>query len=384
MKILYLTPGCFDKGGISRYNRFQIQALREILGEENVRVYSLRQKRDGDLESPFEVTWSATGSSHLLNKIAFGGKVLECALTWRPDVILVAHVYMSGFVFLVSKASGSKTILNVYGHEVWSGLSAGRRLGMTNCDYVISDCHFTANYLEGVGARRPGTVKVAWDAVDVTRFFPAPPSPTVCEKYGIPDPGKGINLLTLGRLSSGADHKGYRRLLEAFALVARQNDKVSLIYAGSGDLVDILKARANELGVSSRVHFTGSIHDEDLPDVYRAAHIFSLISDRGKGRGEGVPVTPIEAAACGKPILVGNQDGSPEAVMNDENGFVLDSFDINSHVDTILRLAGDPGLRLKMGEAGARIAVTEFSYMSFREKHRKFLSEILSKSGEKK
>ena len=41
MKILYLTPGCFDKGGISRYNRYQIQALRMLAGAENVFVFSL-------------------------------------------------------------------------------------------------------------------------------------------------------------------------------------------------------------------------------------------------------------------------------------------------------------------------------------------------------
>ena len=69
-KILYLSPGCFDKGGISRYNRYQITALREILGDKNVKVFSLLPPQEGDFEDHFEVSWHAWGISKL-SKIAY-------------------------------------------------------------------------------------------------------------------------------------------------------------------------------------------------------------------------------------------------------------------------------------------------------------------------
>ena len=59
--MLYVTPGCFDKGGISRYGRAQITALRELLGPEQVRVYSIRGPGPGDFETPFPVAWTAGG-----------------------------------------------------------------------------------------------------------------------------------------------------------------------------------------------------------------------------------------------------------------------------------------------------------------------------------
>ena len=68
-KILYISPGCFDKGGISRYNRYQIKALRELLGERNVKVFSLLPPQDGDFEDQFEVTWNAWGISKLSKMI---------------------------------------------------------------------------------------------------------------------------------------------------------------------------------------------------------------------------------------------------------------------------------------------------------------------------
>lgn len=378
MKILYLTPGCFDKGGISRYNRFQIQAFREIAGDSNVRVFSLRRKKAGDFEEAFDVAWEARTDSHFLNKVEFSLRAILEALRWRPDVILVAHVYMSGFALMLGKLVNAKVVVNAYGREIWSGLSMLREAGLKGADEVISDCFFTAGYLEQNGYRPVDSVHVVWDTVDVARFYPAQPAVTVLEKYGIPSPNTNINLLTLGRIALNADHKGYRRLLEAFSIAAGEVANLHLIYAGSGDLVERLRARAGELGLSSRVHFTGSVDDQDLPDVYRSAHLFALISDRGNGRGEGVPVTPLEAAACGVPILVGNQDGSPEAVVEGEDGYVLDSFDIAAHVRAIVRLATDSGLRARMGKAASLKVGAEFPYPVFREKHRVILGALIS------
>lgn len=378
MKILYLTPGCFDKGGISRYNRFQIQAIREIVGDSDVRVYSARQKKQGDFEGFFDVTWAAHKDSHVVNKVEFAAKVALEALRWQPDVIWVAHVYMSGLALMLGKLIKAKVVVNTYGLEVWSGLNKFRMMGLKGASEVISDCFFTAEYLERNRFRPQGSVHVIWDAVDVTRFYPAEPSLSVLDKYGVPDPNLNINLLTLGRIVKTADHKGYRRLLDAFSIAAKEIDSLQLIYAGSGDLVEQLRARADELGLSSRVHFTGSVDDNDLPDIYRSAHLFSLISDQGQWRGEGVPLTPLEAAACGVPILVGNQDGSSEAVVEGVDGYVLDSFDIPSHARAVVRLAGESELRTKMGEAASKKICAEFSYPIFREKHRVFLRSLLS------
>ncbi len=378
MKVLYLTPGCFDKGGISRYNRFQIQAIREIIGDSNIKVYSLRQRKQGDFEESFDVSWVTHTDFHVVNKVEFAAMVTLEAFRWQPDIILVAHAYLSGFALLLGKLIKAKVVVNAYGLEIWSGLGKLRKMGLKGANEVISDCFFTAKYLEQNKFRPHGSVHVIWDTVDVARFYPAKPPVAVLDKYGIPSPDMNINLLTLGRIVKSADHKGYRRLLEAFSIAAKQIDSLHLIYAGSGDLVEPLRVRADELGLTSRVHFTGSIDDKDLPDVYRSAHLFSLISDQGQGRGEGVPVTPLEAAACGIPILVGNQDGSPEAVVDGVDGYVLDSFDIASHARFIVKLAAEPALRRRMGKAASQKVCTEFPYPAFREKHRVFLLSLLS------
>lgn len=374
MKVLYLTPGCFDKGGISRYTRYQIEALRAILGRDQVRALSLLGPDRESLESRFEVDFHASGNKPR-DKAALLGRAVTIAASERPDVIHAAHVNLSGVAVALARAVGAEALLNVYGLEVWSGLRADAALGLRLVGHLISDCHFTARYVQGHGLGRRAKVGVVWDCVDIDRFTPGPPRPDVLRRYGIPDPAAHVNLVTLGRISVDGAHKGYDRLLEVFARAAATVPELRLVYAGRGNLVETLRERAARFGVGDRVCFTGSVHEDDLADVYRSAQIFSLASDRGYLRGEGLPLTPLEASACGVPILVGDQDGSQEAVIEGENGFVVDPFDIDGHARRVIQLARDPALRDAMGKAARRRAEQAFSYTRFVDEHRALFTD---------
>ncbi len=375
MKILYLSPGCFDMGGISRYNRYQIQSLREIVGQDNVVVYSLLGKEKDGFKEDFKVNWSANGIK-FSDKIAFAIKTFVKGISWRPDIILCAHVNLSGLAHFVAIISGAKSVLNTYGLEVWSGLSKDSAWGLKNSNYVISDCHFTSRYLESEGLRIPGTTTVIWDCVNLDVFQPQKNHHLMLKKYRIPDPNKYFNILTLGRLAYSARHKGYERLIQVFKEVAKVEDKARLIFAGKGDYSQELKNLAKKEGLVEKVYFTGMIADEDMAKVYSAAHVFSLVSDRGKNRGEGIPLTPLEAMACGIPIIVGNQDGSQEAVFDEKNGFIIDPFDLSTHKTKILKLIQNPELLNEKKQNTSQIVKAHFSYNKFKEKHILFLRNI--------
>lgn len=380
MKIFYLTPGCFDKGGISRYSRYQISSLREILGNGNLQVYSLLGPDEESFEEPFEVDWYAGGNG-FFKKAAFVLRVSAASFIHRPLIIWSAHVSFSAVIHIIAWVIGAKTVVNEYGAEAWSGLSWDAKWGLKRISYVVSDCHFTARYLENEGFRPEGSIVVLWDCVDLDKFSPGKPNPKVLKKYGIPDPEKGINLLTLGRMGREADYKGYSRLLEVFMKVTDEMPELRLIYAGRGELVEDLREKARQLGLENRVFFTGMVSEEDLVDIYRSSHIFSLVSERGVGRGEGVPLTPLEAAACGLPILVGNQNGSQEAVIEGVNGFVIDPFDLESHAKAIVNLVKDLALRKRLGHAARKRIEDNFSYAIFREKHRPLLQQWVPRIG---
>jgi phosphatidyl-myo-inositol dimannoside synthase len=376
VKILYLTPGCFDKGGISRYARYQVRALRAILGTHNVRVLSLLGPDQDSFEEPFQIAFSA-GSANISGKLRLSASALRHILAWSPDLIHVGHVNMSGLAGFLGRLGRARVLLNVYGLEVWSGFRPDARWGLANADFVLSDCHATANYLEGQGLRSKGSVEVVWDCVDLDRFTPGIPAKDTLAKYGIASPYGGVTLLTLGRMTRDTDHKGYTRLYDAFRRIAGRAPEARVIFAGRGDLAERLRTRCQEDGLGAHVLFTGGIHEADLPDIYRCADLFSLISDRGIGRGEGIPLTPLEAAACGVPILVGNQDGSREAVIEGLNGHILDPFDLDRQGEVFLSLIKDGDRRKAMGSSARKRIESEFSYPIFREKHRALLAQWL-------
>ena len=376
-KILYVTPGCFDKGGISRYNRYQISCLRELYGEENVRVLSFLGPDENPLEGTFEVFWHGTIHSTKA-KINFVRKIISTIISWKPQLVLAAHVNYSGLLVMLSKIFNFKTVLNIYGIEIWSGMSQSAAYGLKNSDFIISDCHNTADYVRNKKLSAAEMV-VIWDCVDIEKFkFNPEGFEALSKKYNLPDREKYFILLTLGRISKDAEYKGYSRLLDVFYKVLNRGRHAKLIYAGSGNLISTLQQKAQVLGIEKHIIFTGSVDEKEMASMYSYGHLFSMVTESGIGMGEGIPLTPLEAMACRTPIIVGNEDGSREAVFNNENGYVISPQDLETHADIIITLIDHPEEQNKLGMGAEKIAQHYFGYTLFKEKHSIALNKMIA------
>lgn len=371
IKTFFLTPGCFDKGGISRYSRYQIDALRSIHKPGELWVASLMGKTTDSFEDSFEVDYAGKNNSKW-QQIKFAIIFVVNAILKQPKIVHVAHVNFSGLAVFVSRLIGAKTILNVYGLEVWSGLSKDASWGLHNVHYIISDCHNTKDYLVNNNIRNENEITVIWDCVDLNKFKPASSEDLryLSKTYGIPEKGERTVVLTLGRIAKAAKHKGYHRLLKAFA--GMDQSRYSLVFAGKGDMVDELKNLTSDLGIQDNVFFTGMIHENDMASIYSYGDIFSLVSEVGDQMGEGIPLTPIEAMACGTPIVVGDMDGSREAII-DKNGICIESHNEDALQDAITTIANDLGA---YETAAYTVAREVFSYGEFKNKHQAFYAGI--------
>lgn len=378
-RILFLTPGCFDKGGVSRYCRYQIQALREIVGPAKVRALSLLGPDPNGFETPFDVAWHGPAPQvTVVGRARFALQALRQVALWQPEVIHSAHVNLCPLVSRLKALCGALTVLNVYGLELWSGLTAHRRTHMARMDRVIADCYATADHV-ATEAMHPRAPAVIWDCADLDRFRPGPPAVYLCDRYGVPDIARHRVVLTLGRLAVAARHKGYDRLLEIWGDVQARVPRARLVIAGSGDDAGRLRAKALALGIGATVTFTGSIAEEDLAAIYRAAHVFALVSDKGPGRGEGIPLTPIEAMASGVPVLVGDEDGSREAVDCSRNGIVVSPRDPRGMTEALVTLLSEAGAAREIRVTETRaVAEERFGYDAFRDKHASFYASLLA------
>ena len=173
MKILYLTPGCFDKGGISRYNRYQITACRELFGQANIRVLSLLGPDEDDFEDDFAVTWHGRGTG-IVSKAGMIRRVFIQALSWKPDIILSAHVNLSGLACMAGNICGAITVMNAYGLEIWSPMRRDAAWGLKKVNYIVADCHNTASFLVQQIKYSKENISVFWDCIDKDKFYPIP------------------------------------------------------------------------------------------------------------------------------------------------------------------------------------------------------------------
>lgn len=359
LEILYLAPGLFDKGGVSRYCRFQVRALRDQLGARAISVLSLLPPGEDALEEVFAVDFASFGPSPT-GKALFSAAAAMVA-SRRPRVVWTAHLGIAPLGLALSRLAGATSILNVYGAEVWTDVGPLRSAALRGVDHLVSDCHNTLRYVNEHGLRGNRPTYVHWDCVDLSRFSPGDPG-DVLGRYGV-RPSIDFKILTLGRMGPGTEYKGYDRLLELMGSL--RGEPVRLLLAGDGARRTQLQALANEMGIADRVDFLGSVHENDMPAIYRACDLFSLVTNVVPGGGEGIPLTPLEAAACGKPILVGNEDGSREAAEDGVSGFVLNPFDLAEMREKVLLLLRDPAACRRMGQLGRVRIESEHSYERF-------------------
>ncbi|MGC5198196.1 glycosyltransferase family 4 protein [Aphanothece microscopica] len=376
MRILVLTPGVFEKGGIARYNRYQINALQETFGPGSVQVMSLMGPDEDALETPFDVTYAGSARPTSLSRAIFAVYAVMKALAFSPDVVLCGHVNMAPLAKQLSRLSKAKFVLNVYARELWpkGGLRNSRRSALLSADAVISDCKNTVEYANAKGLIGV-EAHIVWDCVDQSRFFPQEPDWSSLKQYGIEQSNR-FKVLFLGRIKHETIYKGFVRLLELGQNLPAE--RFELIFVGAGDYLETLRMQAAGISGGPKVTITGPVHEAHLVDIYRTAGAFYLVSNVDEGQGEGLPLTPIEAMACGVPALVGNQDGSRE-ILQGNGGWCGDPEDSWGQREYIERLAADSAFYASERSAALQRVIELFSYDIFREKTTNIIKDVVAR-----
>jgi phosphatidylinositol alpha-1,6-mannosyltransferase len=102
------------------------------------------------------------------------------------------------------------------------------------------------------------------------------------------------------------------------------------------------------------VSFAGQVDEADLPRYYRAGDVFAMPcrTRRGGLEVEGWGNVFIEAAACGRPVVVGDSGGARESLVDGATGLLVDGGNVGDVADAIASLLEDPGRAEAMGRAG--------------------------------
>ncbi|MGH7412279.1 MAG: glycosyltransferase family 4 protein, partial [Candidatus Methylomirabilis sp.] len=185
-------------------------------------------------------------------------------------------------------------------------------------------------------------------AIDATFFDPG--EKVHAEVLGSAD--RPLRILSVGRLDW---KKGYEYALEAVERLTGRGVNCEYRIIGDGDYLDAVTFARSQLGLEAIVELQGARPRQEVKAEMLWADVFlhAAVS-------EGFCNAVMEAQAMAVPVVCSDAGGLPENVASGETGFVVPRRDPDALAEKLLMLAGDPGLRHRMGQAGRRRVLARF------------------------
>ena len=278
--------------------------------------------------------------------------------------VLHANFFMSGWVGLALRLSFGVPLVTTFHalglvrreHQGDADQFPPERIGIERAlalrsDRVIAECPQDADDLMRLYDALPERIATVPCGVDTTVFRPGDKA-AARRRLGLPP--ERFLVLQLGRL---VPRKGIDNVIKALALLPRGPDAAQLMVVGGASTepderltpeIGRLRGVTQAHGVSGQVHFAGRRDREQLRDWYLAADVFVTTPWY-----EPFGITPLEAMACGRPVIGSEVGGIKHTVVDGVTGFLVPPKDPWALAVRLSFLQCNPAMGAAMGRAGA-------------------------------
>ncbi|MEH2224474.1 glycosyltransferase family 4 protein [Nostoc sp.] len=339
---LYLIfPNIFDfKGGIQVYSTFLLKALQDIYPEADYDVFLKYDKYT--LKQPDNLQFLSSTRFHyfgdlpkLLQPILFATKIIILAILQHPFLVISTHANYAIVCYILKFFTGVPYWVVAHGLEVWDIENKATKFALEKADKIISVSNYTRQRLLQDPNIDSKKIVILPNTFDASKFSINSKPTYLLKRYNLKDEQPVI--LTVTRLGSMAKYKGYDQILHALVKVRSHLPNVHFILAGKGDDIPRIKALVTNLNLQDCVTIAGFVPDKELCDHYNLCDVFALPS-----KGEGFGIVFLEALACGKPVLAGNQDGSIDPLADGKLGCLVNPDNVEEIADNLIQiLQGD-------------------------------------------
>lgn len=372
------NPGSVDAGG----QNVHVAELSRALAKRGHRITVYTRRDDPDLPERVplcdgvEVVHVAAGPPRRIPKDELlphmGDLGTGLARYWSqdsPDAVH-SHFWMSGLAALVGvselgTAPGRPAVLHTF-----HALGSVKRRHQASADTSPSE----RRWLEPLVAQRVDTIVATCDdEVAELRTFDVPRDRIEVAPCGVDldlfdprgaaeDSAARFRVVSMGRL---VPRKGVDLVIQAMArLRDRGIDGVELEVVGSsggpGETdpeIERLRNLARQLGVSSAVHFRGQVPRERIPALLRSADVVVCAPWY-----EPFGIVPLEAMACGIPVVAAEVGGLADTVVDGVTGLHVPPHDPDAIADALGVLLPDRARRGALGEAGRRRVEARYTW----------------------
>ncbi len=188
--------------------------------------------------------------------------------------------------------------------------------------------------------------KLIYSGIDIERFSDVEVA-NIRQEFPLTE-----DSIVIGSTAALVGHKDFPTMLKAAKIVCSKSERANFIVFGDGNLKEELKQMRDDLGLKDRFFFAG--FRENIGAYLKSFDIFALSSQL-----EGLGTSILDAQALGLPVVACESGGIPEAVYDEENGFLVPKKNYEKFANALLKLIDSEDLRNKFGEQG-KISVRKF------------------------
>lgn len=316
------------------------------------------------------VVFGATGSGV---KPGLVGRVWSAL---RRERVAVAHchntmpLFYGGFAALAPAPGRSRPalLMTKHGQQIWFGRrqeTISRFLLQRATVIAVSgDIH---DELATRGWLPDRQLRTILNGIDVERYRPGDGRGAVRDELGW-----SADEFVAGIVARLSPEKNHAALLRAFQQLLETVPQARLAVIGDGPLRAALEQDAAERRLGDRCRFLGE--RRDVARLLPALDAFVLSSTT-----EGTPLTLLEAMAAGLPAVTTRVGGMPEVVVPEETGLLVPPDDAAALAGALGRLAREPETRARMGRAGRRRVVADYSFERMTRDYERLYDELLGR-----
>lgn len=209
------------------------------------------------------------------------------------------------------------------------------------------------------------------NAVDDTKFSPGASNPTLRTKYGIPP-----DSFVVGYVGSFVAYEGLSTLLEAVAKLRTIRQDVHALCVGDGPDFGKLLHTAQKLHIGQATTFSGRIAHDGIVDLYRLLDAFVVPRRNLRVCQLVTPMKPIEAMACGIPLVTSTLPPLTELSSGGAAGPSFVPEDPDHLAATLDGLLNDPAARRQYARAGRRLAQKHYTWSRNASRYRELYETL--------
>ncbi len=155
--------------------------------------------------------------------------------------------------------------------------------------------------------------------------------------------------------------------------------KARVVFAGTGEMMDDMKAKAAELGISDRVTMVGAVDHSEMIEYYALSNVALVPSIYSAGVEEATSISALEAMGSGVPLIACAVGGLKEIIVDGEDGLLVEEQNPAQLSEAMIRLLNDPEEGQRLADTARDKIVREYSHFAAATKYEEIYLKALKK-----